>query len=76
MLLLTKKYIRLQVYGDLPRVRILPLAQSREEERLVATIARNEELLAGVYLSIAGPHDQQKQLVNYFTHRGWQVQQV
>lgn len=76
MLLLTKKSIQLRVCCALTQVRITAIVRSPEEERLVSIIARNEELLAAFYLSIAGPQDQQQQQEKYFAHRGWQVEQV
>lgn len=76
LLLLTKRNLLLQVSYAPPVIRVAPVVQPGTEERLAAVFAKNEELLASVFLSIAEPDNLCAQLVQYFQHRGWHVEQL
>jgi hypothetical protein len=71
-----QKNMLLHVYYASPDIRVTPVAPSAAEERLAATYTRNEELLAKVFLSIAEQQDLPAHLVQYFRHRGWEVEEL
>ena len=74
LLLLTKRNVQLQVYYTPPNVQVLPLIAGEEEERLLSTIARNEELLLHTFLSDTELYNPSWQLPQYFEGKGWQVE--
>lgn len=71
MLLISKGHIDLQVQCSTGAVWVQPAGG--KPSSLLSTLARNEELLAQVYLSQQGRHDPRAQLTDYFQKRGWDV---
>ena len=71
MLLISKGNIALRVQCGTGAVWVQPAAGKASS--LLSTLARNEELLAQVHLTLQDRHDPQAQLTDYFQQRGWQV---
>lgn len=71
MLLIHKGNIALQVQCGAGAVWVQPAAGKTSS--LLATLARNEELLAQGHLTLQDGHDTQELLANYFQQRGWVV---
>lgn len=71
MLLISKGHIALQVRYGTGAVWVHPAGG--KVSSLLATLARNEELLAQVYLTQQERRDPQAQLTDYFRQRGWEV---
>lgn len=75
MLYVAKGKITLQVNLREGKVSVLPASDPQESSRLLATIASNEELLAQVKLHAVASADDRLHLIQYFTARGWTVQE-
>lgn len=71
MLLISKGHIALQVQCGTGAVWVQPAGGKASS--LLATLARNEELLAQVYLTQQERRDPHAQLSDYFRQRGWEV---
>lgn len=71
MLLISKGHIALRVQYGAGAVWVQPVAGKASS--LLSTLARNEELLAQVYLIQQEPRDAREQLTDYFQQRGWEV---
>lgn len=72
MLQIHKGHIHLLVQCGTGAVWVQPAVNKASS--LLATLARNEELLAQAYLTQQDHHDTRAQLTGYFQQRGWQVQ--
>lgn len=73
MLLIYKGNTALQVQYAPQAVWIQPIVGEYDNKPLLSTLARNEELLAQVYLNHQPAGDTPAQLTEYFEQRGWQV---
>lgn len=73
MLLIYKENIALRVQCGEGAVWIQPILSEYDNRSLLTTLARNEELLAQVYLSHQDITDTKAQVAEYFGKRGWQV---
>lgn len=71
MLLISKGNIALQVQYGTGAVWVQPA--TGKASSLLSTLARNEELLAQVHLTLQDRRDPQAQLTDYFQQRGWRV---
>ena len=71
MLLISKGHINLQVQYGTGAVWVQPAGGKASS--LLSTLARNEELLAQVYLALQERSDTRVQLTDYFRQRGWEV---
>lgn len=76
MLVVYKGNTILQVRCRAQSVSIAPLAREQDNLRLLSTIAKNEELLAQLFLNSLTDPDAVAQLAAYFMQRGWQVKQA
>jgi hypothetical protein len=73
MLLIYKENIALRVQCAEGAVWIQPILSEFDNRSLLTTLARNEELLAQVYLSHQDITDTRTQVTHYFEQRGWLV---
>lgn len=73
MLLIYKENIALRVQCGEGAVWIQPMLSEFDNRSLLTTLARNEELLAQVYLSQQDITDTPSQVADYFQKRGWLV---
>lgn len=73
MLVIYKGNIVLKVALEGDIVRIQPIVGRFDNPQLLKALARNEELLAQVHLTLQDRRDPQAQLTDYFQQRGWQV---
>lgn len=76
MLVVYKGNTTLKVRCQDQSVTIAPVAGMHDNARLLATIAKNEELLAQLFLNNLNHPDAIAQLAAYFMQRGWQVKQA
>lgn len=76
MLLIYKENIALRVQCGERAVWIQPVAGEYDNRRLLDTMARNEELLAQVYLTSHDITDTPAQVAAYFQEKGWLVKEV
>lgn len=73
MLLIYKENIALRVQCGEGAVWIQPVISEFDNRSLLTTLARNEELLAQVYLSHQDITDTPAQVADYFQKRGWTI---
>lgn len=76
MLFITKGNISLRVLFKEAKVNVAPVRGEHDNAYLLATLARNEELLAQVHLNIAPQNNPKDQLALYYTRRGWEVKEM
>jgi hypothetical protein len=73
-MLLSKGNILLNVHFVDDQVRITPVIGAYDNKDLLATFARNEELLTQLLFPISNATDTLVHLADYFRQRGWNVQ--
>lgn len=73
---ITKGNISLKVLFKEARVNIAPIPGEHDNSYRMATLARNEELLAQSYLDIFSMTEPLLQLITYYTQRGWEVKDL
>jgi len=76
VLIIYKGKTSLQVWYKGLDVCILPLFGEFDNHNMLATIARNEELLAQLFLNHTPTDEPWVQLAAYFMQRGWSVKEV
>lgn len=73
MLVIYKGNIVLKVALEGNTVRIQPVVGQFDNPQLLHTLARNEELLAQVYVSQLSTEEALRGMARYFEERGWLV---
>lgn len=73
MLVIYKGNIVLKVAMDGSAVRIQPVVGRFDNPQLLHTLARNEELLAQVYVTHLSTEEALPGMARYFEQRGWLV---
>lgn len=76
MLVICKGKTSLQVWCAEMEVYVLPLYGEFDNHNMLAIIARNEQLLAQLFLNHTTTKEPWMQLAAYFMQRGWSVKEI